>query len=303
MNEKYLAGLLDADGYVSVRVRLGATPDLEVGIAQATPYRFILEYAQSEFGGQIYESHEGAHSKLSLRSGPARKMLERLKKYMVLKRHHAERMIELVDSYSVLKTKDEVDLVRTWVKQIRLFGADRLPNFPSRKWLAGYFDGDGSFAVKLCKKTGYAYPSASILAAPNYTAGIVLLQQAFGGRICGVGQNALWQLQLSQPSKAEQFLSYFAQHLHIKKAAAYFLLGCAEHNLRDGATIRDAIKALNSQQHRLSDPTSKAAEFIRLVNFGIPARPQGRPKGAKDLKPRKPRTPQMKRQSDPLVVG
>lgn len=277
MNEKYIAGLIDADGHISVRARADARPDLEVSLAQAVSYVALLEYAQTQFGGRLRIRHDGKHAELCMRAGPARKCLERLKKYMVLKRHHAERMIELVDRQIVLHSRDDVLRVREEVKQIRRYGADRLPNYPARKWLAGYFDGDGSFAVKRCKKTGYAYPTASILAAPNYTGGLVLLQQAFGGRICAVGQNALWQLQLSQPSKAREFLGYFAKHLHIKRDVAYFLLGCAEYNFRDGTTIRDTVKALNSQQHRLSDPEGAAAKALRNVNFDIPRRRQGWP--------------------------
>ncbi len=277
MNEKYIAGLLDADGHLSVRARVGAKPDLEASIAQDTAYRYLLEYAQAQFGGQVREKIDGKHSELCMRSGPARKCFERLKKYMVVKRHHAERMLDLVDHGVVLKDQDQVKDVRQRVKQIRAYGADRIPNYPSRKWLAGYFDGDGSFSVKVCKKTGYAYPTASILAAPNYTVGIVLLQQAFGGRICAVKENALWQLSLSQPSKAKQFLEHFAKHLHIKRAAAYFLLGCADHNFRDGIKVQQAMKALNSQQHRLSEPEAEAKRRLSDINFGIPKRLQGRP--------------------------
>ena len=280
MNEKYLAGLIDADGHISVRCRLNARPDLDVSISQAEPYVAVLEYAKKQFGGAIRVKHiKGKdYAELQLRCGPARQCLERLKKYMVLKRHHAERMLDLVDRSFILRSEDEVKSTRDEVKRIRAYGADRIPNYPSRKWLAGYFDGDGSFAVKVCKKTGYAYPTASILAAKNYTVGIVLLQQAFGGRICAVRQNALWQLQLSQPSKAKAFLDYFAQHLYIKRAAAYFIRGCAEHNFRDGTMVRDCVSALNSQQHRLSDPEGEAARRVREVNFHIPRRRRiGRP--------------------------
>lgn len=291
MNEKYLAGFIDADGHISVRARVGARPDLLVNINQRELYRDPLDYAQSEFGGYIrVDDIEGIlHAKLQMRSGPARKCLERLKKYLVLKKGHAERMIELVDGSGVLHTAEDVADIRREVSKIRAFGADSMPNFPSRKWLAGYFDGDGNFSVRVEKCNNYGYAHAAILAAKNYVVGIALIHQAFGGRICGTGQNALWQLQL-EPSKAKEFLSYFAQHLVIKQAQAYFLLGCAEHNFRDGITVRDTIKALNSQQHRLSDPAATAAELISKVDFGIQKSPLGRPKGAKDLKPRKPRS-------------
>jgi len=274
MNEKYLAGFIDADGHLSVRARKGARPDLEFSVAQRADYRDILEYAQQQFGGVIREKFEGRHLELQMRCGPARKAMERLKKYMVLKRHHAEQMLDLVDTSGILRTDEEVRAVRDRVKEIRRQGVDTLPNFPARKWLAGYVDGDGSFAVKLCKKTGYAYPKLSILAAPNYTAGIRLIEKCFGGKIWQHGENFQYTLQLSQPSKAAELLGYFAKHLHVKKGQAYFLSGCAKGgNFRDGETIREAVKALNAQQHRLSDPTSHAAELIKTVNFSIEKRP------------------------------
>lgn len=278
MNEKYLAGFIDADGHISVRARIGARPDLLVNINQRELYREPLDFAQAEFGGhsRVDEINNVAHIKLQMRSGPARKCLERLKKYMVLKRHHAERMIDLVDSSDVLRDEHDVRRVREAVSRIRAYGADQLPNFPSRKWLAGYFDGDGNFSVKVDKSSDFGYPHAALLAAPNYTAGIVLLHGAFGGRITGCGQNATWTLML-QPSKAKEFLGYFAQHLYIKKAQAYFLLGCAEHNFRNGIMVRDTIKALNSRQHRLSDPEGEAARLVKGVDFDIQKIKSGRP--------------------------
>lgn len=274
MNEKYLAGFFDADGHISVRARKGARPDLEFSLAQRVEYRAPLDYAQMLFGGVIRERYDGRHLELQLRSGPARKAMERLKKYMVLKRHHAEDMLKLVDDSEVLHTDEEVQQVRQRVKAIRQAGAQKVPNFPSRKWLAGYVDGDGSFNVKVCKKTGYAYPTLSILAATNYTVGVQIIKNSFGGKTCQLGENTQYSIQLSQPSKAASLLEYFAKHLYIKKAQAYFLLGCAKSgNFRDGETIRQAIKTLNAQQHRLSDPTSEAERLVKTVNFDVQKKP------------------------------
>ena len=274
MNEKYLAGFIDADGHLSVRARKNARPDLELSISQRAEYRDVLDYAKRIFGGAIREKREGKYLELQLKCGPARKAMERLKKYMVIKRHHAEQMIELVRSAGILRTDEDVRAVRNQVRSIRQKPATTLPNFPPRKWLAGYVDGDGSFAVKKCRKTGYAYPKLTILAAPNYTAGIELIQKCFGGKIWQHGENFQYTLQLSQPSKARQVIGYFAQHLQIKKGQAYFLTGCARAgNFRDGETVRQAIKALNAQQHRLSDPTSKAANLVSMVDFSIEKKP------------------------------
>ena len=274
MNEKYLAGFIDADGHLSARARKNSRPDLELSISQRAEYRDVLDYAQRVFGGVIREKFDGRHLELQLKCGPARKAMERLKKYMVVKRHHAEQFIELVCESGILRTDDEVQEIRSQVKAIRQTKAETLPNFPSRKWLAGYVDGDGSFTAKVCKRSGYAYPKLTILAAPNYTAGIELIQKCFGGKTWQHGENFQYTLHLSQPSKAKQAIGYFGQHLYIKKGQAYFLSGCAKAgNFRDGQGVREAFKSLNAQQHRLSDPTSKAANLVSTVDFSIEKKP------------------------------
>ncbi len=295
MSEKYLAGFIDADGYLSVRTRVGARPDLELGLAQRAYHAEPLLYAQELFGGNIREKFGGEHLELSMRGRIARKAFERLKKYMVLKRDHAERFLELVDSSFVLHTKDDVQRVREEVKRIRGYGATSQPNYPARKWMAGYLDGDGSFASKVCKKTGYAYPFVTVLAASNCLVGVTLLQKAFGGAIHGKGQNAIWQLSLSQPSKAKEVLDYCGEYMVVKANQARFLAGCAAGgNFRDGTNIRETLIALNAQQHRLSD--SDVSKLVASVNFNIPKRLQGRPVGVKETRPRR------KRQSKPTNV-
>ena len=105
-----------------------------------------------------------------------------------------------------------------------------------------------------------------------------------------MGQNAVWSVSLSQPSKIEQVLGYCAQHLRRKQAQAYFLLGCAKGgNLRDGEAIHSAIITLNAQQHRLSDPTAEAHTLLQGVDFGIARRTMGRPVGVTETKPRRKR--------------
>lgn len=290
VTEKYMAGFIDADGHLSVRARVGARPDLVVSIAQEEWFVEPLQELQQEFGGIIRTKHNGEHYELCLRGGPARKLVERLKKYLVLKQDQAVRFLELVDSSNVLHTPDEVAQVRTHVSEIRRTPAAREPNYPSRKWMAGYIDGDGSFTVKVCKKTGYAYPALRVLAAPNYCVGVTLLHKAFGGRLQAIGENIVWSVSLSQPSKIEQVLGHCALHMRKKQAQAYFLLGCAKGgNLRDGETIHRIIKALNAQQHRLSDSAAVASELVKDVRFDIPKRPQGRPVGIVETRPRRKR--------------
>lgn len=277
-SEKYMAGLLDADGYIGIRCRIGARPDLDVQIMQRAKYSDICD-AFKEFGGHVISKYDGKYIGISMRTKHARMCLERLKGFMVVKRQLSTDFIKLVDEADVLKSAEEVLAFRAKAKSIKWQPQTFMPNYPSRKWLAGYFDGDGSFNVKVCKKTGYAYPTAAVLSEPRYSNGILLLQKAFGGNICTLADgNLLWQLQLSQPSKTTEFLEHFAKHLVEKRAQAYFLLGCASNgNFRDGNAIRETIKSLNTQQHRLSDPAGEAAKLVRDIRFNIEKKKVGRP--------------------------
>lgn len=290
LSDKYMAGFLDADGSIGVRSRVGARPDLIVEVAQRVMYREVPEAYVTTFGGYLRERLDGQYVYAAMRGGMARKCVERLKGYLVCKHDFAAGALKLVDEAPVLQTQQDVADVRAQVRALRAVKGQTTANYPPRKWLAGYFDGDGCFSVKVCPKTGYAYPIAAILAAPAYRAGIDLIAKAFGGAIHQAGDNWTWQLQLSQPSKAKEFLEHFAHHLVIKRAQAAFLLGCAVGgNFRDGNAIREHVKALNSQQHRLSDPAGHAASLMQQVRFDIPKRRLGRPPGVIELRPRAPK--------------
>lgn len=295
MSEKYLAGFIDADGYISIRSRKGSKPDMEVSVSQRSDFTGPLYEAKEMFGGVIREKMNGKYVELQLRCGPAVKCVERLKKYMVVKKHQAERYLEMLASSSILHTDSEVLEYRMKVKAVKRELNQTNCNYPSRKWMAGYIDGDGCFAAKVCKKTGYAYPFLAILSADNYTPGILLLQKAFGGKIHKSGKNFIWQVRLSQPSKAKKVLGYCMKHLQKKQDIARFIYECANGgNFRDGEAIQAMIITLNSQQHRLSDSTVTGKGFAQQVRFDIQKKKVGRPVGVKEAKPRQ------KRQSNPL---
>jgi len=282
MSEKYLAGFIDADGHLSVRARKGARPDMEFSVAQRSDFTEPLIELRDMFGGRIREKFSGEHLELQMRCGPAVKCIERLKKYMVLKQHHAAQYLDMAFRAPVLRTDSEVLEFRQKVKAVRREPNKFVRNFPSRKWMAGYIDGDGCFAIKKCKKTGYAYPFLTILAAENYTPGIELIQKAFGGAIRISGTNSILQLQLSNPSKAKQVIGYCGKHLRKKYDVAHFILKCAKSgNFRDGEAIRRTVSALNSQQHRLSDSTVTVDDHINEIRFDILKKKVGRPIGVK----------------------
>jgi hypothetical protein len=271
--EKYMAGFLDADAYVGIRSRLNATPDCEFEVSQREQFREVVDLFTTEFGGysRVREIKGGRYTVASFRGSAARKIFERLAKYAVLKGPWMRRALELVQNAPVLKTPNEVAAFRSLWKQQKRTAVAPERNYPSRKWLAGYFDGDGSFVVATGHGSGYAYPHATILTEPHLGVGVDLIYKAFGGNICALSTgNIQWTLHLSQPSKIREFIGFFANDLIIKRAQAYYLLGLADGgNLRDGETIRRHLQSLNAQQHRLNDQASFATDLVRQVDFGI----------------------------------
>src|SRR5438477_293856 len=119
LSEKYMAGLLDADGFIGVRCRVGARPDLVVEITQRVQFADLCEAFAAEFGGYAFSKDDGRYHGVAMRSGDARKCLERLKGFMVVKRQLSKDLIGLVDAADVLRTADEVAAFRATTKQVK----------------------------------------------------------------------------------------------------------------------------------------------------------------------------------------
>jgi hypothetical protein len=96
---------------------------------------------------------------------------------------------------------------------------------------------------------------ASIDSNTDMVAGLELAKKAFGGVIetRGSGKQVRWTLHLDA-SKAIRFLSYFADHLLVKREQAQFVLGCARMgHFRDAENIVPVLKVMKTHPHRLSD--------------------------------------------------
>jgi hypothetical protein len=196
-------------------------------------------------------------------------LLARVEKYLVIKRAKAAAALQCV--------QDEIIVPATQLERAQIafkasIRADvPMPNYPSRKWLAGYFDGDGCLAVSL-HKNGFAYIASRITSHVEQDVGIRLIQKAFGGGIhLNRGPNLPCHILHLVPSKAKEFLGFFSKHLVLKRAEAEFVLGCAEGgNYRDGIPIRQAMKQLKAREQRLNQPDVDTAALIREVRFDVP---------------------------------
>jgi hypothetical protein len=141
-----------------------------------------------------------------------------------------------------------------------------------------------AFVTKVCKKTGYAYPSLRILAEPSC---LTSLQNLLGGRLQTMETNPMWVVSLSDPQRIEQVLKHCEKHLGSKWGAAMFLLMCAKAGtLRDGNMIHEAITTLNGQPYNPVTSDDTVQQLFNKVRFDVPKRPIGRPRGIIEMKPR-----------------
>jgi hypothetical protein len=226
-------------------------PYLSLEWSQRSDRDEVLKLIEQQCGGKCRVS--GAYTTLKVFGAPAVQLLNRMEKYLVIKRHYARVVLEL------LGKPHKVELAQAYLKAQRRVRSDPLPNFPSRKWAAGYFDGDGCFSTRIGKSRTSATVVAEIVASEYDREGLDLLHKAFGGTIANLSDRphlAKWTLQMP-PSKAKEILGHFGKYMIVKKAQADFILGCAQMgHYRDGGSISAALKQLKAQPHRLSEPNA-----------------------------------------------
>lgn len=265
LSEKYIAGFLDSDGAIETDVRSGRNLGLALTFSQKTSQDKVLYMIQNALGGNIYERTVNgiSYSKFQLYGRKAEMVLNRIANHLVIKRHYAHVCLELAG-----KRVEDAKAMRAFLKEQRRVKSLPLPNFPTRKWLAGYFDGDGCLSVsQVAAPSGAAYVVAHIACANYDTAGIELLQKVFGGRIHDMrnGFCKQWILSIS-PSKANEFLGHFTKYLVTKKEQAEFVLGCAAmKHFRDGSNIKAALKQLKAHEHRLNENGFDVSVLLRQV--------------------------------------
>jgi len=148
------------------------------------------------------------------------------------------------------------DGIKELLKQLRIQPSPQ-PNFPSRKWLAGFTDGDGCFTGKV-RKNGSFGPCYKVSSSLHDRVAIDTIYKIFGGSVSVRGRIIQYTLYLSE-SKAEEFIEYFGKHLVLKRTQADYILQCARQGLyKSGSIMKERLKELKSeaksvQQHRLSE--------------------------------------------------
>jgi hypothetical protein len=254
VSDKYIAGFLDSDGTIGLNfIEAGRRPLMRITWTQKACQDEVLSEIHKVIGGKLDAIivKGGRYSRLSICGRKAEALLTRIKKHLVIKRRYADACMKIVSE----KVKDPI-AVKKQLKAERRIESLPIPNFPTRKWLAGYIDGDGCFSVTQLTPRGTACPVLHIASAVYDTEGIEAIQKAFGGRIHGMKSGKVKQYVLPlPPSKAVEIISYCGKHMIVKRNQALFILNCAKMgHYRDGKSIKLALKQLKAQPHRLNEP-------------------------------------------------
>lgn len=245
---KYIAGLLDADGYigfeftdkrVSLSIKLTAADSID-----KRGFVFSLPYITG-FGSSCRKEKRGDWSTINVWSVSSRKDHEmlspRLCKHMVIKGAHLQRMYDKWQEFRGRKLSDiEIEQLKAYQKASRASSGPVKPKkHPTWAWVAGYLDGDGSYIFS-CPPSHNGRPRLLIQATShiNDRVGVDLLLKAFGGKVFTRGETAPhildWKhgLGKSEKSFALKFLKKMAQHSRLKKHKIEQML--AYHNSNQG---------------------------------------------------------------------
>lgn len=269
LSAKYIAGFFDADGSVNV-VFVATTryPQLRLGFSQATQQDEVLHRIHEEWGGHVsYNTVKGVSYTRLQWSGNKQclMLLNRIKQFLVIKRHYAEVCIDVCSRHV---EKEEIPKVREYLKIQRRQKSLPLPKHPSRKWLAGYIDGDGCISVQQIRQpSGVAEVVLHIAASEYDTEGIEIIHKAFGGRINDMCEGRVRQYCVSlSPSKIKEIFEEIHPSMIVKKDQAEFILKCAAMgHLRDGERIKAALKHFKAHPHRLSEPKPDVHAVFQTV--------------------------------------
>lgn len=268
LSEKYIAGFLDSDGSIGINWRPLDRSDtnptqrrgyVTLSFSQAAAQNEVLYLIKHEIGGTIRAaSRDGKYTELRLNGKHAEQILYRIKKHLVINREYCERVLAITSQAVDAKT------TKARLKEDRKRRSTPLPNYPSRKWMAGYLDGDGSITARLSRDKA-AQPVLSVACSSFDREGIELLQKAFGGSISDRERVSVWTVVLGA-SKASKVLGHCAQHMLVKKDQADFIMGCAKMgHYRDGIRIRMALKQLKAHPHRLSEPKANVGRLLANI--------------------------------------
>ncbi len=233
---KYFAGFVDADGSIGIHIqkrdndRYGLYPKCQIG--QLSFRANNLKEIAEEYNVSVTEKRNTDFSIVELTGRKALRFIEHIKGHLVIKDEVADYILNLPSEVS----KEELKAIKKVVKSLRK-KSEPTRNHPSRKWMAGYIDGDGCFYART-SPTGTLNCKLIVASSVDASAGLKLLQKAFGGSIRNAGNTCHWETYLGV-SKAKQILDFCGSHLRIKKTQSILVRDyiCSnKHSKYQGAT-------------------------------------------------------------------
>lgn len=238
IDTKYFAGFVDADGSISLHVqkrdndRYGLYPKMQLG--QLSFRKYNLEEIAKTYGVLVRERTGTDFSLVELTGSKAITFLNLIKAHLVIKDEVCEYILSLPKEVS----KEELKAIKTVVKNLRKKNTPT-KNQPSRKWMAGYVDGDGCFDC-VVKSSGVLSARLTIASAADAQAGVKLIQKQFGGNFYfpQKGNACNYQVSLST-SKLNEIYDFCGKHLRIKRTQIellYNYVGMNKHSKNSGAT-------------------------------------------------------------------
>ena len=234
---KYAAGFIDADGSIQIHAKKFGDKFAIYPVISITqlPHRSNLLHDIAEFYKLSVHRNGRGTDEIRVSGKKGASLLEHTFKHMVLKQDLAKYVLSLP------KFVEEIELkaIKSVIKNLRRNNTP-CKHKPSRRWAAGYIDGDGCISASLSKK-GHLECRLSVSTWVHAQAGIKLLQESFGGYIVEQKNTANWRVALN-PSKVQELHEFLGRHLMIKRTQleiAYDFIGKNKHSRRMGATDED----------------------------------------------------------------
>lgn len=238
---KYIAGLVDGDGCITTNyqeTRNGtykARLHFSIVFEKVHNVRKHIEEIMDYFGcGSIYDRSDKNVLIYQIPSADkAISAIEKIKKHLVIKGQHAERMIKLYKEtrgYGNTLSKEEAEDKKAFVKWSREHTSSIKPKkHLTNPWLAGYTDADGHLSIienNMCLDYGCAVQDKPALD---------LIAKAFGREIKEGRDNEIrlrHYFSKTNPTLAKRILIPLLPHLRLKKWNAEQILASYKKNTR-----------------------------------------------------------------------
>lgn len=244
---KYLAGFVDADGSLQIHAKKFDTffsiyP--VVSLSQLAWRDYNLREIAAFYELAVHHNKRDGTSEVRVSGDKGRRFMEAIHKHLVIKDELAKYILSLPSRV------EEAEL-KAIKKSINLLRQKNVPTkvHPSRRWAAGYIDGDGCLSASLVRNGEGLECRLSVSSWNRAKAGLELLMKTFGGYIVDVGNASNWRLNLNS-TKVNELYNHFGKHLRIKK------------------TQMEIVKAFigeNKHSKRLGCTNEQRQEFVKML--------------------------------------